>query len=80
VPIVGRATFTTVASRNAMPDPSTVASRTHRALRVPHVTDSSLEIGAGTVLPTRTIVVAGRAQVNDAFASTPVLPRPSMRW
>jgi hypothetical protein len=28
--MVGRATLTTVASRNAMPDPSTVASSTQR--------------------------------------------------
>src|SRR5262245_28486286 len=40
VPIVGSATLTTVASRNAMPDPSTVASRTQSALGVPQVTGS----------------------------------------
>ena len=46
VPIVGRATFTTVASRNAIPEPSTVASRTQRALGVPQVMESSTDIGA----------------------------------
>lgn len=39
--MVGSATFTTVASRNATPDPSTVASRIQRAAGVPHVTASS---------------------------------------
>ena len=51
VPIEGSATFTTVASRNAMPDPSTVASRTQRAVGVPHVTAPAPAIGAVTLPP-----------------------------
>ena len=35
-PIAGSATLTIVPSRNAMPEPSTVAAMTHRAAGVPH--------------------------------------------
>src|SRR5262245_49818054 len=45
--------FTTVASRNVRPDPSTVASRTQRALGVPQVTDASTGIGAVMILAWR---------------------------
>ena len=38
-------------SRKAMPDPSTVASRTHRACGVPHVTDWLLSSDARTIPP-----------------------------
>src|SRR5262249_27588603 len=60
VPIVGNAIFTTVASRNVRPDPSTVASRTQRALRVPQTTDSSAGIGAVMILAWRDARSSGR--------------------
>ena len=71
VPIVGSATLTTVASRNAMPDPSTVASRTQRAVGVPHVTASSLANGPGTFPSTRTIVLDERLRVNGTYGFAP---------
>jgi hypothetical protein len=43
--------FTTVASRKAMPEPSTVASRIHRACGVPHAAPSSLDIDTRTLAP-----------------------------
>jgi hypothetical protein len=45
------ATFTTVASRNTMPDPSTVASRIQRAEGSPHLAPSSSAPDARTVPP-----------------------------
>jgi hypothetical protein len=61
----GSATFTTVASRNAMLEPSTVASRIQRASGVPHVTGPSSAFGAGTTSPPRTIVFDWRPRVNE---------------
>ena len=45
--MVGRATLTTVPSRNAIPEPSTVASKVHRALGSDHLNGARL---AGTLM------------------------------
>ena len=40
--MAGSATFTTVESRNAMPDPRTVVASTNRAIGVPTLTPGSM--------------------------------------
>src|SRR5437016_9512320 len=48
--IAGSATFTTVPSRNAIPEPRAVAPITHRALAVPIRTVRAAALGATSVL------------------------------
>src|SRR3954451_47419 len=48
-PMAGSATLTTVASRNAMPDPSTVAASTHRPRASPKVSIAAGTGGAAAV-------------------------------
>src|SRR5262245_33223956 len=47
--MAGRATFTTVLSRNAIPEPSTVAAITHRAAGVPYLMFGAGTCGAGLI-------------------------------
>src|SRR5260370_28812656 len=48
--IAGSATFTTVPSRNAIPEPRTVAPITHRAVAVPIRTVRAAALGATSVV------------------------------
>src|SRR5678815_6145721 len=51
-------------SRNAMPDPSTVARSTQRAVAVPHVTNASPGADSDPASLTRTIVPTRPVPVN----------------
>src|SRR6476646_6557100 len=77
LPMLGRATFTTVASSDAMPDPRTVAARTHRPRAVPNRRGSV----AGEVTPgDATDAAHGTHRAASPFDAGPAPPSSQTAW